>query len=51
MVPSASQKANEGATLHRLPTYKRLRAGRSTNALLTMLVMTLLNKSLRMTAD
>ena len=51
MVPSASQKANEGATLHRLPTYKYWRRVRFTNALLAMLEMALLFKSLWMTAD
>ena len=51
MVPGGSQKANEGATLHRLPTYKVRRAGRFPNALLAMLVMKLLYKYLWMTAD
>ena len=51
MVHSASQKAIEGSTLHRLHTYKELRAGRFTNALLAMLVMLFLYKYLWMTAD
>ena len=45
------QKANKGTVLHCLPTYKVVRAGRFTNTLLAMLVMALLFKYLRMTAD
>ena len=39
-----------GTTVHRLPTYKVVRAGRFTNVLLAMLLMALLPKYLRMKA-
>ena len=48
MVYSVGQK---GPTLHRLPTYKSVRARRFTNVLLAMLVMLLPPKDLWMTAD
>ena len=47
-VRQPGNKVTEGTALYRLPTYKFLRAGRFTNALLAMLVMELLLKFLRM---
>ena len=44
-------KVTEGATLNHQPTYRDVRAGRFTNALLAMLVRELLFKYLRMKTD
>ena len=40
-----------GTTVHRLPTYNWLRAGRFTNVLLAMMVMALYCNDLRMKAN
>ena len=50
VVRYAGDKVVGGTTAHRLPTYKPIRAGRFTNALLAMLLMKLLYKPLRMKA-
>ena len=48
MVKHADDKVLGGATVHCLPTYKTVRAGRFANALLAMTVILLLFKYLRM---
>ena len=45
------KKVTKGTTMNRLPTYRNVRAGRFTNALLAMLVITLFCKYLRMKTD
>ena len=42
------KKVTEGTKLHHQPTYRNVRAGRFTNALLAMLVREFLSKYLRM---
>ena len=51
VVRHAGDKVVEGAAVHRLPTYKVVRADRFANALLAMMVMLLLSKYLRMKAS
>ena len=51
VVRHAGNKVVGGTTVHRLPTYNCLRAGRFTNVLLAMMVMILLYKCLQMKAD
>ena len=51
VVRHAGNKDVGGITVHRLPTYNCLRAGRFTNVLLAMMVMILLYKCLQMKAD
>ena len=50
VVRYAGDKVVGGTTVHRLPTYKRVRAGRFTNALLAMLLMELSCNCLRLKA-